>query len=120
MPKAQFRASRKLASDNLKKMKNRKIEIRIEKRERITFFQPPGEIRVVCALCQTPSIFIAPEHAAVSFNITMREIFRRIERGFVHFLETESGLTLVCTASLLSAINSGDFVQLDSPIKGEN
>ena len=59
-----------------------------------------------------PSVFLPPERATSLFNITIREIYRRIERGSVHFLDTASGTTLVCAASL--SINSGELKILDS------
>ena len=56
--------------------------------------------------------------------VTTREIYRRIERDTVHFLETDSGATLVCTASLsnsqpeLTNHNSSEPTDLyDSPVK---
>ncbi len=83
-------------------MKYRKIEIHIEKRERITFFRATEEIRIICAVCECETLFIAPERAAVSHGLTMREIFRRVESGAIHFIETREGLTLICLNSLLA------------------
>ena len=84
-------------------MKNRKIEIRIEKRERITFFRLPDEMHAVCAVCKMEVTFVAPEYAAASLNTTMREIFRLIETSQIHFIEAEAGRTFVCLASLESS-----------------
>lgn len=90
---------RKLAA-HPNEMKNRKIEIRIEKRERITFFRLPDEMHAICAACQREVTFVAPEYAAASFNTTMREIFRLIETSQIHFIEAETGQTFVCLTSL--------------------
>ena len=101
-------------------MKTKQIEIHIKTHERIVFRQiSPQEIETVCAGCQIETVFLAPERAAFLFSLTTREIYRRIERGIVHSLETDSGATLVCSASL-SSINSGDLKQLDSSLNGEN
>ncbi|HLM60509.1 MAG TPA: hypothetical protein VK308_06885 [Pyrinomonadaceae bacterium] len=81
-------------------MKNRKIEIRIEKRERITFFRSPDQIQTVCRICARESVFIAPKYAVASFDMTMREIFRLVETGRLHYIETESGAAFVCLTSL--------------------
>ena len=83
-------------------MKNRRIEIQIEKRERITFFRLPEEIHCVCQVCGEETVFIAPAYAAVSFDMTMREIFRLIEMSRLHYIETGAGGTFVCLASLES------------------
>ena len=101
-------------------MKQKTTEIYIETRERIVFRKTSAEeIETVCPACNSVSIFIQPERAALLFNLTTREVYSRIERDAVHFLETDSGATLVCAASL-SSINSGDLKQLDSSLNGEN
>lgn len=99
-------------------MKQQTTEFYIETRERIVFRQTSAqEINAACERCQSDSIFIVPERAAFLFDLTTREIYRRIERGAIHFLETAAGATLVCAASLSN--DAGDFKRLDSINKGE-
>ena len=94
-------------------MKRKITEIHIETRERIVFRQTSAqEIETACAACDSDSIFIQPERAAFLFNLTTREIYRRIERGTIHFLETASGATLVCAASL--STKTDEFTRIDS------
>ena len=82
-------------------MKAKTTEIRIETREKILFRRTsPHEIETVCNSCEAASVFMLPERAAYLFDVTAREIYRRVEEGAIHFMETRAGLTLVCTASL--------------------
>ena len=100
-------------------MKQKTTEIFIETQERIVFRQTSArEIETACAACDSDSIFIQPERAAFLFNLTTREIYRRIERGTIHFLETDAGATLVCAASL--STGSGVLTELDLPTTEED
>lgn len=106
-------------------MKQKTTEIYIETRERLVFRTTSAdEIEMVCPSCDSVSIFIRPERAALLFNLTAREVYNRIERDAVHFLETDSGATLVCAASLsdrqpeLTNHDSQEPTDLyDSPVK---
>lgn len=99
-------------------MKQRTVEIFIETREKIIFRQTTAqEIERVCEACRTRTVFVAPERAISFAGLTAREIYRRIERGAIHFIETDTGATLVCAASLSN--NPNELKQLDSSNKGE-
>ena len=54
-----------------------------------------------CEFCQTEVEMIVPESAAISLGITIREIFRRIERGEIHFFETDTGEVFICLNLLI-------------------
>jgi len=45
-------------------------------------------------------MMLTPGEAATLTHSTVRHIFRRVEAGELHFLETESGELLVCPNSL--------------------
>ena len=87
-------------------MKNKKTEIWIETREQIIVRSLPVKFYATCLDCQTETVFLAPEHAAAINNISLREIFRLVEGGAIHFLETETGATLLCFISLSQAKES--------------
>ena len=100
-------------------MKEKTTEIYIETHERIVFRQTTAhEIETVCAACQAETVFLAPERAAFFYGLSAREIYRRIESGTIHFLETATGATLVCAASL--SMNTGVSTELDLLTTGEN
>lgn len=99
-------------------MKQQTTEIHIETRERIIFRQTSAqELETCCAECGAAAVFILPERAAFLFDLTTREIYRRIERGAIHFLETDAGVTLVCANSL--SVNPGGTKKSNLSLKGE-
>ncbi|MFN0124380.1 MAG: hypothetical protein ACKV2V_28095 [Blastocatellia bacterium] len=65
-----------------------------------TAYQPQREH---CPLCAAETEMTAPEHAAILARVPPRAIYRWIEAGQVHFVETQDGGVLVCTVSLLGA-----------------
>jgi len=81
-------------------MKNKKTEILIETHERTLVRWLEKEVRAFCRPCLTEGFFILPERAAIESGASVREIFRLVESGAVHFIETENRLTLICRASL--------------------
>jgi hypothetical protein len=53
-----------------------------------------------CERCAAQVWMLAPDEAATLAQTTARAIFRRVEAGELHFLETAGGALLVCRASL--------------------
>jgi len=43
---------------------------------------------------------VTPEEAACFSGVSVREIYRRVEGGRVHFIETSEGQLYICTNSL--------------------
>jgi hypothetical protein len=56
-----------------------------------------------CPKCEVESVMLLPEKIAELTNVSIREIYRRIESGEVHFIEKER--ILVCLESLLNQEN---------------
>jgi hypothetical protein len=54
----------------------------------------------LCRICAGGSPMFAPEKIAEIFLIGTREIYRRVESGKVHFVETDNLRILVCLKSL--------------------
>ena len=98
-------------------MKGKSIEIQIETQERILIRRiSSSEVEMFCVQCDANSVFLQPERAASLLSIPTREVYRRIERGTIHFFETETGSTLACSASLSS---EATLVNLDGQLIGE-
>jgi hypothetical protein len=55
-------------------------------------------LRAGCPACGAE--MARPEAAAVATGLRPREIYRRVEAGTVHFLESEDGALAVCLDSL--------------------
>lgn len=93
-------------------MKNKKTEILIETHERTLVRWLEKEVRSFCRACLTEGYFILPERAAIESGASVREIFRLVESGAVHFIETDNRLTLICRASL--SIDAPDALESDT------
>ena len=59
-----------------------------------------GAVSFRCEGCGGEARFAPPEVAAARARVGVREIFRRIEGGAVHFVESPAGAVLVCLESL--------------------
>jgi excisionase family DNA binding protein len=46
---------------------------------------------------------VTPDEAAQLCQVSTRTIYRRIETGRLHFMETEKGFSLICIQSLESS-----------------
>ncbi len=53
-----------------------------------------------CERCGRRVEMLMPEQAASLSNARPRAIYRRVESGELHFVETGTGLLLICSASL--------------------
>lgn len=80
-------------------MKN-KLTITIETRRQSAIRKrAPTEI-LWCDLCAAETQMLAPDEAARRGATTLRKIFRAIENGALHFIETNAGSLFVCSNSL--------------------
>lgn len=84
---------------------SRKIKTTITvNRERLLLITPRrGRIKSWCKKCDAQVILMGIAEAAVTVNITQRSLFRRIEAGDLHFVETGERAVLVCLTSLTNA-----------------
>ena len=57
-------------------------------------------VQAWCVDCIAEGQWITPEHAAIISNTDTRSLYRRIEVGEVHFIESTDGPALVCLNSL--------------------
>lgn len=82
-------------------MKN-KTTITVETWERTTIRRgAPQTIIARCESCGVETKMISPDETARFFGVALRRIYRRIENGDFHFVETETGALLICGGSLL-------------------
>lgn len=65
-----------------------------------------NQFPVWCIECSSPVQLITPEEAAVLAGVSTRSIYRRVERGQLHFVETEAGKLLICPNSLPTTISA--------------
>jgi hypothetical protein len=85
---------------SVRKMKKERTVITAAIFQRITVHPGPHTTVAWCDHCGAEVLMLTPNEAAVLAQSTTREIFRRVEAGEIHFLETEDGVLLVCRNSL--------------------
>lgn len=82
------------------KAKRKKV-ITIETIQRTVIHQTSNNPLIIwCEFCQAKVEMTTPEVAANIQGIKVREIYRRIEKGELHFIETETGRVFICENSL--------------------
>ena len=78
----------------------RTIEVTIERNEFSVLRNCRGSAYAWCGVCARSVGMVTPEEAARRSGVSVRTIYREIEVGGLHFLETPQGLLLICVASL--------------------
>ncbi|MDQ4122258.1 MAG: hypothetical protein M3209_12535 [Acidobacteriota bacterium] len=84
-------------------MRKEKTVITVETFRRTVVRLPRKEIFAFCEVCRRSVSMLAPDEAGRFRQTTVREIFRLVETGELHFLETATGILLICRDSLESA-----------------
>lgn len=72
-------------------------------KRRFVIHQTPPVKQTTCTECGAPVLAIEP--AANWLGITQRRIFRIIETGAAHFIESESGALMICMNSLAAVLD---------------
>lgn len=89
-------------------MKKRKLtQILIETVETIIIrrSRKPREEQLIawCEECGLETLMVSPEAAAELMGASLREIYRRVEAGALHSIETPEDPLFICPASLRSS-----------------
>jgi len=83
-----------------KDMKNKKTKtITIQTWRKTIIRQKPAAIFARCERCGIETQMFSPEEYARLAGTTARVVYRRIESGDCHFIETAGGALLVCGGS---------------------
>jgi excisionase family DNA binding protein len=72
----------------------------------LIFRRGTNQFPVWCIDCSSPVQLITPEEAAVLTGVSTRTVYRRVERGHLHFVETDAGRLLVCPNCLPTSISA--------------
>lgn len=78
-------------------MTKTKITIETQRRTVVRF---PRRLTIWCEACGQSVQMIAADEAAVRAGVSTRTIYRPVERGQLHFVETDEGRLLNCPNSL--------------------
>jgi hypothetical protein len=88
--------------NNKKKDMTHKTDIEIELSETIAYSRRDERFESFCPECKLPVEMGTPQVAAVLARSSEREIYRLIETGTLHFLETDK--VVICLRSLANAL----------------
>jgi len=90
---------------NMNRRKEKTV-ITVETFQRTIIYSRRKAKIALCEQCAAEAVMLAPNEAAAYLQTTAREIFRRVEAGEIHYLETETGALLVCRKSLATENNN--------------
>lgn len=79
--------------------KRRRITVSVETNRVVRLRPPAAPVRAWCPGCGSDAPMATPETAAVLARVGTRAIYRGVEQGTVHFVET-AGAVRVCLRSL--------------------
>ena len=80
-------------------MSKKRLEISFESREQWRIFSPNMAENLQCPFCEEESSMLTVENLAVLTETSQLEIYREIERGALHFVETKKSRLFVCPAA---------------------
>ena len=87
----------------------RRTEMTIET-HRVFVMSSSGNSRLgYCPQCAAETRMIMPEAAALMSCVSTRTIFRWVETGRIHFMETSEGILFVCLQSLMERLSESFF-----------
>lgn len=78
----------------------RRIEITVEKRRLIVLKRRRPSVLDWCGDCGEQVAMLTPDQAATIARVSSRTIYRRVEAGEMHYMETAEGHLLVCANSI--------------------
>jgi hypothetical protein len=82
------------------KQTKRRVEITIENHRLIVLSRRNRGTYFWCDTCEAQVRMVTADAAAQISGVSTRTIYRRIENGRLHFIETEQGFSLICLQSL--------------------
>ena len=74
----------------------------VEQDEIVLVRRKQRAVRFWCNQCEAPVSMLRVEDASPLVGVTARTIYRWIEAGRLHFAESDKGLVLICTQSLVT------------------
>lgn len=81
--------------------KTRKTEKAVEIHEFYVVRTTSGSMPALCEVCSSGDAYmVAPEQAAAVTHVALRNIYRAVETGSVHYREATDGSLVVCLKSL--------------------
>jgi hypothetical protein len=89
--------------ENKKKQMTQKTKIEIELNETVAYSRRSERFETFCPQCKSLTEMSTPHVAAILISSTEREIYRLVEIGKIHFVETDR--ILICLKSLTEILS---------------
>ena len=93
----------------------KKTEIEIEMSETVAYSSRRERFENFCPTCKAMSEMATPQTAAVLTHTTERELYKLVETGRVHFVETDR--VLICLQSLTETLSDSPSVSVGPFLK---
>jgi len=90
---------KQICNQDMRRKKKTTI-VTVEARERTTIRRGARQMIAWCDQCGAEVSMVTPNEAAALAGTEARAIFRALESGEVHFIETGEGALLICAQSL--------------------
>jgi len=74
--------------------------VTFESRERTMIHRARQSLITWCDQCSAEVLMVTPNEAAFIAGTDARAIFRKVESGQIHFIESANGALLICKRSL--------------------
>jgi hypothetical protein len=74
--------------------------VTFESRERTTIHRTRQLLMSWCDQCSVEVLMVTPNEAALIVGTDARAIFREVESGQIHFIESGNGALLICKRSV--------------------
>lgn len=87
-------------------MKRRRTAVTIELDQIMCVRRRSGAVSGWCSGCEAEVVMLTPDEAASVTTARTRALYRLIDAGEIHFLETQTGLIRLCLPSLLDVLRS--------------
>lgn len=78
----------------------RKTAVVVQTHQFTTVHLTHQSIRAWCAPCGADVVMLTPDEAAALAQSTTRAIYRRVDAGELHYIETDDGALRICVNSL--------------------
>jgi hypothetical protein len=85
----------------------KRTEITLRSRQTLVIRSSPGGAAVRCTQCAAGAQMISPDAATAAVRMSTRAVYRLVEEGKLHYVETENGTLYICLNSLIRAAEQG-------------
>ena len=91
--------------------RKKRTEITVELEQMMIVKRREGAVCDWCPDCQRDVVMLTPDEAASLTPASTRALYRLIDVGRIHFIETQAGLIRLCFPSLLQALVDGNIIK---------